>query len=111
MFNLFKRDKKSRRIAIPPHALVQGQYQQISLDELLSAGTTELIEGRRNRNTKYAKALEMTLEDYARALFSDDDLPEAVFLLTQYAKSRGYQVKGTAQQVLDRIYTWSETLP
>ena len=106
---LFKRSKVRRKL-IPPHVLVNGTYTPISPENLANLGATEIIGDRRERQSKYATTLEMTLEDYALRVFSDDDLEEAVFLLTQYAQSRGYNIIGTPRQVLGKLFEFSERL-
>ncbi len=110
LFGWGKRPKVRRKLILPHIRMVDGTYTPVSPEQLANLGATEIIGDRRERQSKYATTLEMTLEDYALRVFSDDDLEEAVFLLTQYAQSRGYNIIGTPRQVLGKLFEFSERL-
>jgi hypothetical protein len=102
MWNIFnKKQNKTKRTLIPPHTFSYGDY--------VTAEVHWITEKDAPRKTKYAEVLQMTIEDYAK-LFSDDDLEEAVYLLTQYAKSRNYNIIGTSRQVLSKLFDFSERM-
>jgi hypothetical protein len=109
MFNWFKKKAKERitRTRIAAHTLTpDGDYVPVTEPEV----KTEKIGDRRERGTRYAELLECAMRDYAEVIFSDEDLEEAVYLLTQYAKSRNYNIIGSSKQVLANIYAQSEAL-
>ncbi len=124
--NLIARRRLSRRIVNgfgPPEWNSEGtrtgrMRRKISPDEYVLANndaaivdapvTTVAVGQRRVRASAYALTLEEMLEDFAQRLLDDDDLEEAVYILIQFAKSRGYKFEGTSKQVLTKLYQYAE---
>jgi hypothetical protein len=107
MFDFIKKKAKSpiRRIRIAPHTLnADGAYVPVTDTQI----KIETIGDRRARGSRYAELLECAMRDYAEVILSDEDLEEAVYILTQYAKSRNYNIVGTSAQLLASIYARAE---
>ena len=95
-----------KRVRIAPHTIdTSGDYVPVT-DTVIN---TEKIGDHRKRGTRYSELLECAMRDYAEVIFSDEDLEEAVYLLTQYAKSRGYNIVGTSKQMLTSLYALAES--